>query len=89
MAADTDDLMGQNGVDYFADTSAHTVGGSRAHWSAIKAHGGTATVATVTVVGGNVGTLTSFTLLQGEVLTGQFSGITLTSGAVLCYRSAR
>lgn len=80
-------MLGQEGLDYFADTSAHTPGGGKSHWSAIQSHGAAAEVATLSLRSANVATITSFTLAAGEVIFGEVTSITLTSGAVRCYRN--
>ena len=84
-----DEMLGQEGMDYFADTSAHTPGGGRGSWVAIQAHGDVAVIDVLEVSGSNVTQLTDFTLQVGEQLVGEFTEITLTSGAVRCLRNTQ
>ena len=82
-----DEMLGQEGLDYFADTDAHTPGGGKPHWVTVQAHGAAAVVASLSLSNSNVATIASFTLAQGEAFFGQVTSITLTSGAVRCYRN--
>ena len=71
--------FGQVGFSVFSDTSAHT-----GEFYAIKAVNGNAVVNTaVTPLGDD---LSAITILEGDIIYGNFTSITLTSGKVLAYK---
>ena len=72
-------LLGQVGFEVIDDTSAHA-----GEYYAIKAVNANAVIATgVSALGDN---LSAVTLLEGDLLYGNFTSITLTSGEVLAYK---
>ena len=93
--AQISDLIGQEGVDLITDTGAHTPGNSRSSWTLVKAINGAAVVASITLADasengtGTSVTETAISLPDQGTIHGAITGITLTSGKVLCYRSAR
>jgi len=71
--------FGQVGFEHITDTSAHAT----YLVYALKAVNGNAVVATaVSALGDN---LSGVTILEGDIIYGNFSSVTLTSGEVLAY----
>lgn len=70
------DAIGYAGGSYSSSTSAQT-----GTWACLEAVGDTV----FTSVTGNVSGLSSFTLKDGRRLYGQFTGYTISSGALLRY----
>ena len=84
---------GQGGVDTVTNTSATTPGGGAIEWCFIQAIADTVVAAIAeqdaTLNGSTAtNTLAGRTLTAGMVIAGSFTSITLTSGAVRCYREA-
>lgn len=79
--ANFEKAYGQNGINYYTDTTAYT-----GLWYAIKAEGSAdAVFTTLTTADGT--SLASSTLLAGDVIYGKFTAITLTSGKVIAYKA--
>ena len=78
---------GQNGFTLINDTSAHTPPDNSNFFSVIQAVGAANAVInnTGTTVSNAVDFDANITLASGETLDGQFSQITLVSGAVVAY----
>jgi len=88
MANTVSDLLGQEGLDYFADTNANTPP-TGLHWNAIKAIDGAVEVDSVSLNSANVASITdNFTIPDGGTFFGEITALTLASGKVICYRSA-
>lgn len=81
-------LAGHKGGQYINDTSATTPEESDGSWFAIQAVNGADAV--VNSITGNITGLTgSLTIPSGHIIYGNYTAITLTSGAVICYKRAK
>lgn len=86
--------IGQAGVDTITNTSATTPGGTSDQWFAIQAIGDTVIAAIAesnAELNGSTeaDTMAGRTLSNGVAIYGSFTSITLTSGAVRCYREPK
>lgn len=79
---DINNLAGLKGGNYIDDTNEHTTTGPDS-WFALKALGGDAVVSTSS---NNIDGLDGFTITQDDVIVGNFTAITLSSGAVIAYK---
>ncbi len=71
--------LGQGGFNTYTDTSLHS-----GNWVAFKAvHGDAVIASSVSATGDNLPA--SMTLSEGDVVYGDFTAITLSSGKVLAY----
>jgi len=87
MADEISGMLGQEGSDYIAGTDP-SAPSTATHWTTVKAIGGDAVIAEMVVNTANVGSIDAFTLLNDDVVHGEITRLTLTSGKVMCYRSA-
>ena len=90
-ATNIKNLDGDYGGEYFNDTSAHTPESGTDAWFAIMAaNGADAVIDTLAsnITGLNTSGL-AFTLSSGHVIYGNFTSVTLTSGAVICYKKKK
>lgn len=83
---DINNLAGLKGGEYFADTDAHTPEeGSPGAWFAVQAVNGADAV--LSAVTSNITNLSaSLTIPSGHIIYGNFTALTLASGAVICYK---
>lgn len=86
--------LGQAGVDTITNTSATTPKGGATEWFCIQAISSTVVSAIVeddATLNGSTSsnTLAGLTLAAGMTIFGTFTSITLTSGAVRCYREVK
>lgn len=86
--------IGQAGVDTITNTSATTPKGTSTEWFAVQAIGDTVIAAIAeddaTLNGSTeTDTMAGLTITDGSIIYGTFTSITLTSGAVRCYREVK